>query len=126
MDSQDEALSQGGDSQSQGGYESQESQVLDLTAEDAPKRRAKGAAPAPTGPVPLVLAPTCGKEGKATLVVELDARAGGFGNDTGAIGRASFPRVGGRRKFRLDLRGQEYDAQIRPCPTMLVVNVASA
>ena len=59
-------------------------------------------------------------------MVELDSKAGGFGVDTGAIGRASFPRVDGKRKFRLDLRGQEYDATIRPCATMMVLNVAGA
>lgn len=134
MDSREdeaEGTSQAGGSQA--GYESQGSQVLDLTQDDdgaaAPSRKkasGKDAGPAPTGPVPLTLAPNCGKEGKATLLVELDSRAGGFGNDTGAIGRASFPRVDGRRAFRLDLRGQEYDARLRPCATMLVVNVSNA
>ena len=76
--------------------------------------------------MPLVLTAGAGRDGKRTLMVELDSKAGGFGVDTGAIGRASFPRVDGKRKFRLDLRGQEYDATIRPCATMMVLNVAGA
>ena len=94
-------------------------------AKPKPKPRPKK----PTGPrgdMPLVLTAGAGRDGKRTLMVELDSKAGGFGVDTGAIGRASFPRVDGKRKFRLDLRGQEYDATIRPCATMLVLNVAGA
>ena len=94
-------------------------------AKPKPKPRPKK----PTGPrgdMPVVLTAGAGRDGKRTLMVELDSKAGGFGVDTGAIGRASFPRVDGKRKFRLDLRGQEYDATIRPCATMLVLNVAGA
>jgi hypothetical protein len=94
-------------------------------AKPKPKPRPKK----PTGPrgdMPVVLTAGAGRDGKRTLMVELDNKAGGFGVDTGAIGRASFPRVEGKRKFRLDLRGQEYDATIRPCATMLVLNVAGA
>ena len=47
--------------------------------------------------LPLTLGPSAGKEGKSTLLLELDTRAGGFGVDMGAIGRASFPRVAGGR-----------------------------
>ena len=94
-----------------------------------PKPKPKPRPKKPTGPrgdMPLVLTAGAGRDGKRTLMVELDSKAGGFGVDTGAIGRASFPRVDGKRKFRLDLRGQEYDATIRPCATMLVLNVAGA
>ena len=77
-----------------------------------------------SGTLPLVLTAGAGKDGKGTLLVEMGERAGGFGVDTGAIGRASFPKVDGKRQFRLDLRGQEYAATIRPCPTMLVLNVS--
>ena len=95
----------------------------------APKPKPKPRPKKPTGPrgdMPLVLTAGAGRDGKRTLMVELDSKAGGFGVDTGAIGRASFPRVDGKRKFRLDLRGQEYDATIRPCATMMVLNVAGA
>ena len=95
----------------------------------APKPKPKPRPKKPTGPrgdMPVVLTAGAGRDGKRTLMVELDSKAGGFGVDTGAIGRASFPRVDGKRKFRLDLRGQEYDATIRPCATMLVLNVAGA
>ena len=94
-----------------------------------PKPKPKPRPKKPTGPrgdMPLVLTAGAGRDGKRTLMVELDSKAGGFGVDTGAIGRASFPRVDGKRKFRLDLRGQEYDATIRPCATMMVLNVAGA
>ena len=94
-----------------------------------PKPKPKPRPKKPTGPrgdMPVVLTAGAGRDGKRTLMVELDSKAGGFGVDTGAIGRASFPRVDGKRKFRLDLRGQEYDATIRPCATMLVLNVAGA
>ena len=96
---------------------------------EAPKQKPKPRPKKPTGPrgdMPVVLTAGAGRDGKRTLMVELDSKAGGFGVDTGAIGRASFPRVDGKRKFRLDLRGQEYDATIRPCATMLVLNVAGA
>ena len=94
-----------------------------------PKPKPKPRPKKPTGPrgdMPVVLTAGAGRDGKRTLMVELDSKAGGFGVDTGAIGRASFPRVDGKRKFRLDLRGQEYDATIRPCATMMVLNVAGA
>jgi hypothetical protein len=94
-------------------------------AKPKPKPKPKPKRPAgPRGDMPLVMTAGAGRDGKRTLLVELDAKAGAFGVDTGAIGRASFPRVDGKRKFRLDLRGQEYDATIRPCATLLVLNVA--
>ena len=96
-------------------------------APSKPKPRPRPKKPTgPRGDMPLVLTAGAGRDGKRTLMVELDSKAGGFGVDTGAIGRASFPRVDGKRKFRLDLRGQEYDATIRPCATMMVLNVAGA
>ena len=70
-----------------------------------PKPKPKPRPKKPTGPrgdMPVVLTAGAGRDGKRTLMVELDSKAGGFGVDTGAIGRASFPRVDGKRKFRLD------------------------
>ena len=122
--------SQLGDDGSQLGEGSQADagELVDLTQDDsqvdAPKAPKKKPEATFAGRLPLSFGSGAAREGKATLLVELDGRAGGFGVDTGAIGRASFPKVDGKRAFRLDLRGQEYAATIRPCPTMLVLNVA--
>lgn len=72
--------------------------------------------------VPLVIGPNAGKEGKASLLIEVDASSGGYGGDTGAIGRLNF-QSSSEDTFTVDLRGREHDAKIVPCRAMVVVSV---
>lgn len=71
--------------------------------------------------LPLVIGPNAGKEGKSTLLIEVDTSSGGYGGDTGAIGRLNFDGSG--EIFTVDLRGREHDAKIVPCRAMLAVSV---
>ncbi|KAJ1452576.1 hypothetical protein M885DRAFT_526297 [Pelagophyceae sp. CCMP2097] len=104
---------------------SQDSGPAGAAASAAKPARKRGAAIAALpAEVPLVLTPNAAREGRNTLLVELDARAGSLARDTGAIGRASFPR--GSSGFVLDLRGQEYVASVRRSNTFMIVSVGAA
>lgn len=53
----------------------------------------------------------------SSIIVQLDDGIE-FANDTGVIGRISMHK----RKLTFDLKGHQYDAQILPCSTLLVLD----
>lgn len=121
----------------QTGAETSESQVeageaaLDMTKGEASECVKDGDAPKRTNkkkPVllrelPLTMGSSIAKEGKHSLLVEVEASRGGYEGDTGAIGRLNFRELSHGEAFSLDLGGREHDARIVPSRAMFVVSV---
>mmetsp|Transcript_3988 Transcript_3988/g.5602 ORF Transcript_3988/g.5602 Transcript_3988/m.5602 type:complete len:265 (-) Transcript_3988:58-852(-) len=69
--------------------------------------------------IPLTITANAGKEGKQSMIVELASVE--LANDTGAIGRLNLRGD----DLRIDVKGFEHAANIRPCKAMLLVSLGA-